>query len=227
MSDEANPPNEAPPATPPAAPAQQPPANGALAVPPEVQAMVDARVREAEERVRNAAWKQAREHYEGKQKPASTPPPQPNQPAPAQSAPASGLTAQDFLRVSTFTSAAGEYAIPPKGMEMLLGRVMEEKPADVPAWMATQATEWGWTKKAGQQPAGTQPNPVTPQAPTVPSTHRAPPPPTPTFTESTPILTIASSGQFGAVDKLVEDLGLDKFVEKLNAELKRTRVPLT
>ena len=83
------------------------------------------------------------------------------------------MTAQDFLRISAFTAAATEIGIPSRGVEMLLERVMTEKPADVRAWTATEAASFGWSKSNGTitpPPAGSPAAPAAATQPPVPAT---------------------------------------------------------
>lgn len=144
----------APPPASPAAPAEQPAAPIMFTA-----EQVAERERVAAQKAHDAAEAAARRRYEERQKPASTPAatttPQPN------AAPSAGLTIQDFTRFAAFTAVASEVGIPPAGVEMLMERVMAEKPTDVRAWTTAEATRFGWSK----QPAAPTVNPTPGPAP--------------------------------------------------------------
>lgn len=159
-----------------AAPAPQPsaPAGTAPTTPAFTQAQVDAMLADAKKQAHDAAYAQARRTFEQRGNGTSTPAPQPT-PQPTANVAAPGMTAQDFLRISAFTAAASEHGIPARGVEMLLERVMAEKPADVRAWTANEATSFGWSKTAtpSTPPAASgspAPAPAAPSASSTPAT---------------------------------------------------------
>jgi len=201
----------------PAAPAAFDPS----ALPPEAIAWIEAEKRKASDAAAAAARKAAL----GKGSPAPAPTPPAPQPA------ASG--ADDAIAIlalrDAFDDAIGDLPIKSTQKSLVREAVMRDRPTDVSAYVSRFIERAGWNSAApaAPQPAAPAAPAPAPQAPAVPSTHRAPPPPAPVFTENTSILTIASGGNFAAVDRLVEELGVDKFNERLMAELKRTKVPLT
>jgi hypothetical protein len=194
------------------------------ALPPEALAWFEAEKRKASD----AAAAAARRAVEQKAKPAAPAPtvPPASQPAPSGSDDALAILA---LR-DAFDDAVGDLPIKSTQKSLVREAVMRDRPADVSAYVTRFVERAGWNPAASSappQPAVPAATVPAPQAPAVPSTHRAPPPPAPVYTENTSILTIAQSGNFAAIDRLVEELGVDKFNERLSAELKRTRVPLT
>jgi hypothetical protein len=153
-----------------AAPAEQP----AASAPPQPAAAFTAdqvaqMVADAKRQAHDAAMAEARRVFEGKQKPASTPAPQPTPPTGAQP---SGLTFADLARFQAFNAAAAEIGIPPAGAEMLLTRWAEARPTDTRAWLAAEAAPFGWSKPASPSTpsAGTPATPASPSAPAVPAT---------------------------------------------------------
>lgn len=158
--------------TPPAAPAPQPSQPPAPPTPPVyTQAQVDAMLADAKTQAHNAGAAATRRALEGRSTGTSTPAPQPNQPPTPQPAGA-GLTAQDIFRVTAFQAAASEYGLTARASEMLLERVMAEKPADVRAWTATEAASFGWPAKSTPtpSPAGSPAPHVAASVPAMPAT---------------------------------------------------------
>lgn len=154
MSDEQLPENPPPASTPPAAAAQQPPAN--VLDTPEVRAAIA----QAEERARNATWKQARETL-GKKNGGTpsnateaTSAPQPTQPA-----------GDDFARTRTYERTLAKFDLTDEAMALLDEDFARAKPADVAQWVTSRLTAFG------ARPRGATPTPT----PT-PSTQTTPPP---------------------------------------------------
>lgn len=190
-------------------------------LPPEAIAWFEAERRKASD----AAAAAARRAEQEKAKPRSAPNPTPPASPPA----ADDVTAILAMR-DAFDDAVGDLPIKSQQKALMREAVMRDRPADVAGYVARFTERAGWNtagQPAPQPAAPASSTPVTPQAPAVPATHRAPPPPAPVFTENTPLLSIATSGNFAAIEKLADDLGVDKFVERLLLEAKRTRVPLT
>lgn len=221
MSDELLPETPPPATTPPAAPAQQPSANPLDL--PEVRAAIASASSAAAEQARNATWKQARETLGKKTNgTAPTPEPQPTQP-PAAPSPTAGLTAHDILRVSAFTAAATEHGVPPRGVEMLLERVMTEKPADVRAWVATEAASFGWSKPTPTTSAST---PAAPQAATQasgpPVTSNGAPSSAGRVTDDVPLIDRSPADQ----DAFRKQHGLIAFTDRLLKEARENKTRL-
>lgn len=216
MSDDQLPENPPPAPTPAAAPAQQPAASALES--PEVRAFVAAEV----ERVRNATWKQARESM-GKRSNGAAPTPE-AQPTSQPTAPpqATGLTAHDILRVSAFTAAASEHGIPPRGVEMLLERVMTEKPADVRAWTATEAAQFGWSKPTTTAPAPTPAAPAASQASGPPVTSNGAPSSVGRVTDDVPLIDRSPADQ----DAYRKQHGLVPFTDRLLREARENKTRL-
>lgn len=188
------------------------------ALPPEAVAWIEAEKRKASD----AAAAAARKAAEAKAKPAthSTPAAPPANP-PA----ADDVTAILAMR-DAFDDAVGDLPIKSTQKALMREAVMRDRPADVPGYVARFAERAGWNTAAPSAPsstASTSPAPVSQPAPAVPSTLRAPPPPTPVVTDSTPILSMSP----GDREALVQRIGVDEYVKRLNPELVKARVRLT
>jgi hypothetical protein len=177
----------------------------------------------ASQKAHDAAEAAARRRYDERQRTSPPPAPQPNATPTAQAA-APGMTAQDILRISAFTAAAAEHGIPARGVEMLLERVMLEKPADVRGWTGTEAASYGWSKVASTPPAG---------SPAAPATAAAQPlvPPTPTPSGSPPAPSAGGSYDLKPTQMKPADVtayiaknGYKAFAALVRAELSGTRV---
>src|SRR5690242_14871020 len=141
------------PSTPaPAAPAAQPAPAGD---PPDVQARIDAEAKKA----RDAAWADARRHYEGKAKGKTQPTPEP-QPE---------TTADPFALRDALDDATAEMTLTKGQRQLLRDAVMTKRPGDVDAFVKDYAAKAGWG--ATTVPNNNQ-NTNTPAAPPAPSTAR-------------------------------------------------------
>lgn len=219
MSDDL-PENPPPATTPPAAPAQQPAAN--VLDTPEVRAAIAA----AEERARNATWKQARETLT--KKPTGNAPQPESQPAaqPAAQTQTSSASSLDIARVVMFTTEATKHGIPPKGVEMLLSRLDTEKPADVSAWVAQQASDYGWkppTNATSTPAAPTQaPAPLAPTNATPVTGNAAPMSPV-TVTADTPMFSRSEAERVAFLGGNVYAPNMAKVVEYTDALMAEAR----
>ena len=159
----------------------------------------------------DAAYAEARRSFEGKSKPSTAPVTQPAQQPVAQSAP-SGMTPQDFLRIAGFTAAAQEHGIPARGVEMLLGDFMTAKPTDARAWVAEQATAFGWSRPT----TPTSTNPASAAAPAQaaanpPVTGNAAPSSAGRVTDDVPLIDRSPSDQ----DAFLRQHGFVKYTDRL------------
>jgi len=196
-------------AAPPPAPATPP------ALSPEIEALIAERVRVASD----AAAAAARRAEQAKARPAAAPAHAPQPPAPAPD----DVTAILALR-DAFDDVVGDLPIKSAQKSLLRENVMRDRPEDVASYVARFAERAGWNTappSAPQPAAPALPSNATP-APAVPSTLRAPPPPTPTVTDSTPILSMSPEAR----ESYRERIGNDAYVAKLGTELVRTRVRL-
>jgi hypothetical protein len=206
-------PETPPPATPPAAVAQQP---AAAAITPEVQALITAEA----ERVRNATWAEARRTIAGKKSTSTATPSNASIPIPQAPPAADDVTSILALR-DAFDDVAGDLPIKSSQRSLMREAVMRDRPADMGAYVNRYVERAGWSTAAPAAPQPAVPvSPSVPATPAVPSTLRAPPPPTPVVTDSTPILSMSDTDR----ERLVERIGIDEFNKRLMPELARTRV---
>lgn len=223
MADEpSNPPppdNQQPPA-----PAPQANGNGAPAITPDVQALIDAAARDAATKAHNAAWKQAREKYE---KPPANggQPPKPSEPA---QPPPNGNAADAFASLiqlrDDFDDAVGELALESGQKKFLRNLVMEKRPSDVAQFVTETVSLLGLGKKPtpaapapGQQPAQSA-QPAVPNGP--PITSRAAPPPAGAPTDDTPIMSMSEADR----KALIAKIGDVKYAERMLKEMARDNV---
>lgn len=207
---------------PPAAPAPQPAANGAPAITPEIQALIDQARQDAATKAHNAAWKQARETF-AKQKPSA------QQPARTEDPPAPAPT--DALAIiklrDDFDDAIGDLTLTGSQKKLLRETVMEKRPGDVAGYVRTFAEMAGWVK----QPQPVNPTAAQPAQPSQPANPSAPPvtgngaPSNPTrVTDDTPILRMSTADQIA----LRKQIGDRAFSERMMKEFREhgTRVRL-
>lgn len=202
-----------PPATPPAPPAPATPA--APVITPEIQAAID----RAAQAAHNAAWKQARETFESKQK-------QP--PAPAKPEAANGQQPQapdvrsEIARHTAFTRAVGKYDLTDEAFEIVQEEFARSNADDVSSWVAKRASAFSW-KPLGQPSTPAAPSPAPSGAPAPAPTAATPPPPmngtappARVVTADTHILDMPIPDR----EKLLDQLGPSKYAARLEAEFK-------
>jgi hypothetical protein len=215
MADEQNPNNDTPPPAPPA-----PATPAAPVVTPEVQALIN----QAAQAAHNAAWKQARETFEAKQKPGAQPPPATTKTEPPPQPPPLTDVRAEINRIRSFERAVGQFGLSPAALDLLESDFNTANPQDPAGWVKQRAEAFGW--KAPGQPstpaatvaATTPPGTVAPTGPHI--TERPTPPAPHVVTEDTPILSLSVSDR----DALRAKLGDVAYAERFRRELKEKQV---
>lgn len=194
----------------PAAPAAFDPS----ALSPEAIAWIDGEKRRASD----AAAAAARREVTGKARPAAS------APAPQPSAPVGDDAASLLALRDAFDDAIGDMPIRSAQKSLVREAVMRDRPQDVAGYVGRFAERAGWNSTAPAVPQPAAPAaPAQPIPPAIPATHRAPPPPTPTESDATPIHLRSIPER----EALVARIGHEEFAKRLMVELRNVRVPLS
>lgn len=229
MDPDTLPENPPPPDTSATAAAQQSPANGTPAITPDIQALIDARVRDAEERARNATWKQARESLGKKKAGASESAQQPaQQPTATTHAPAP--SGDDFGRVRAYERTLARYDFTDDALAMLDERFASEKPADVSAWVGRMANAFRVPQR-GATTTATSTTSIAAQSAAVvapagpPVTGNAAPSNATTVTADTPLAQMSEADR----QAFIKQHGIVAYTDRFKTEARErgTRIPLS